>query len=190
MTSWAIKRLIMKHLLLLLAPLVAMAAEPKAKKYTLNDLEWGKVVAGPALTDMFIKDKGMVVLYFTSNKEMDPENVLGRLKAQVAESDGKILAVAVESNGSMSLKEVAALVKLTKSCGVDFSVAVGMRKRPPGFARIIPYCYVLNSKKVIIYSGPFGGADFNEAIKEAAIPVANPGEKPKDSKKADPKKAA
>jgi hypothetical protein len=185
----------MKYLILLLAPLVAMSAEPKAKKYTLNDLEWGKVVAGPALTDMFIKDKGMVILYFTSNKEMDPESVLGRLKTQVTEADGKILAVAVESNGSMSLKEVAALVKFTKSCDIDFSVAVGMRKRPPGFARIIPYCYVLNSKKVIIYSGPFGGSDFNEAMKEAATPAANPSDKSKDSKKdekpkVDPKKAA
>jgi hypothetical protein len=181
----------MKYLLLLLTPFIAWAAEPKGKKYTLKDLDWGKVVSGPTLTDMYIKDKGMLILLFTSNKEMSPEKLLGRVKSHVEESDGKIVAVAVEHNESMSFKEVSELVKIMKTNGIEFSVAVGMRKRPPGFARITPYCYVLNQKKVIIYSGPFGGAEFNEAIKEAAIPAANPGDKPKDDKsKADPKKAA
>lgn len=181
----------MKYLLLLLAPFIASAAEPRAKKYTLKDLEWGKVVSGPALTDMYIKDKGMIILLFTSNKEMSPERLLGRVKSHVEEADGKIVALAVEHNGSMSFKETAELEKSMKSNGIEFSVAVGMRRRPPGFARITPYCYVLNPKKVIIYSGPFGGADFDEAVKEAATPVVNPGDKPKDDKsKADPKKAA
>lgn len=187
---------LMKYLLLLLAPLIALAAEPKAKKYTLNDLEWGKEVSGPDLTEMFIKDKGMLVLLFISNKEMNPEGLLERMKKNVEEANGKVIGVAVDtSKSSMNSKETAELLKLVKTVGLDFTVAVGIKKRPPGFARITPYCYVLNSKKVIIYSGPVGSPDFKEAMDKAAIPVETPGEKPKDAKKdekpkADPKKAA
>lgn len=186
----------MKYLLLLLTPFIALAAEPKAKKYTLNDLEWGKEVSGPDLTEKFIKDKGMLVLLFISNKEMNPEGLLERMKKDVEETNGKVIGVAVDtSKSSMNSKETAELLKLVKTVGLDFTVAVGMKKRPPGFARITPYCYVLNSKKVIIYSGPVGSPDFKEAIDKAAIPVETPGEKPKDAKKdekpkADPKKAA
>ena len=187
---------IMKYLLLLLAPLIALAAEPKAKKYTLNDLEWGKEVSGPDLTEMFTKDKGMVVLLFISNKEMHPEILLERINKQIEETNGKVIGVAVDtSKTSLNSKETAELLKMVKTAGVEFTVAVGMKKRPPGFARITPYCYVLNSKKVIIYSGPVGGQDFKEALDKAAIPVETPGDKPKDAKKeekpkADPKKAA
>jgi hypothetical protein len=186
----------MKYLFLLLTPFIALAAEPKAKKYTLNDLEWGKEVSGPDLTEMFIKDKGMLVLLFISNKEMNPEGLLERMKKNVEEANGKVIGVAVDtSKSSMNSKETAELLKLVKTVGLDFTVAVGMKKRPPGFARITPYCYVLNSKKVIIYSGPVGSPDFKEAMDKAAIPVESPGEKPKDAKKdekpkADPKKAA
>ncbi len=186
----------MKYFFLLLVPFIAMAAEPKAKKYTLNDLEWGKEVSGPDLTEMFIKDKGMVVYLFISNKEMNPESLLERMKKNIEESNGKIIGVAVDtSKSSMNSKETAELLKLVKTAGVEFTVAVGIKKRPPGYARITPYCYVLNSKKVIIYSGPVGGQDFKEAMDKAAIPVETPGEKPKDAKKddkpkADPKKAA
>ena len=187
---------LMKYLFLLLAPFIALAAEPKAKKYTLNDLEWGKEVSGPDLTELFIKDKGMVVLLFISNKEMNPENLLERMKKNIEEANGKIIGVAVDtSKSSMNSKEPAELLKMLKAAGIEFTVAVGMKKRPPGFARITPYCYVLNSKKVIIYSGPVGGQDFKEAMEKAAIPVETPGDKPKDGKKDektkdDPKKAA
>jgi hypothetical protein len=185
----------MKYLLLLLAPFIAFAVEPKAKKYTLNDLEWGKEVSGPDLTELYLKDKGMVVYLFISNKEMHPENLLGRMKKDIEESNGKVIGVAVDtSKSSMNSKETAELLKLLKTAGVEFTVAVGMKKRPPGFARITPYCYVLNSKKVIIYSGPVGGQDFKEAMEKAAIPVETPGEKKEEKKeekpKADGKKAA
>ena len=186
----------MKYLFLLLAPFIVFAAEPKAKKYTLNDLEWGKEVSGPDLTELYLKDKAMVVLLFISNKETEPEIPLERLKKNIEEANGKIIGVAVDtSKSSMNSKETAELLKLVKTVGLDFTVAVGMKKRPPGFARITPYCYVLNSKKVIIYSGRFGSKDFQEAMEQAAIPVETPGEKPKDAKKddkpkADPKKAA
>lgn len=179
----------------MLAPLFVLAAEPKAKKYTLNDLDWGKVVSGPTLTDMTLKDKGMLVCLFVFNKDYNPDVILGRLQKTFAESDGKITVLAVEWNAGLSFKETAELVKLAKKTGAEFSIALGMRKRPPGSASFVPYCYVLNSKKTIIYSGSYGGAEFDEAMKEAAIPVVSPGDKPKDGKKddkgkADPKKAA
>ena len=185
----------MKYVLLLLAPLLVLAAEPKAKKYTLNDLDWGKVVYGPMLTEKTLKDKGMLICHFGSSKDRRPEEVLKNIQKNIAGADGQIVGVAVEFYSSLSTKDTAELVKLAKSCGVEFSIALGLKKRPPGFGNFIPYCYVVNSKKAIIYSGIFGGPEFEEAIKEAAIPVANPGDKPKDAKKeadskADPKKAA
>ena len=185
----------MKYLLLLLAPLVVLAAEPKGKKYTLNDLDWGKVVYGPALTDKTLKDKGMLICLFVFSQDYNPDVILGRLQKSVAGADGKIVALAIEFNSVLSLKDAAELTKLAKKTEAGFTIALGMKKRPPGFANFVPYCYVLNSKKAIIYSGAYGGPDFEEAMKEAATPITNAGEKAKDGKKedkakADPKKAA
>ena len=172
-----------------------MAAEPKAKKYTLNDLDWGKVVYGPTLTEKTLKDKGMLICFFVSSQDFNPDTILERVQKNVAEADGKIVGLAVTFSALLNNKEITELEKLAKKTGAGFTVAVGVKKRPPGFANFTPFCYVMNSKKVIIYSGSFGGPEFEEAMKEAAIPVVNPGDKPKDSKKddmpkADPKKAA
>lgn len=185
----------MKYLLLLLSPLLVLAAEPKAKKYTLNDLDWGKVIYGPTLTEKTLKDKGMLICLFVSNKDYNPDVILGRVQKDVTSADGKIVGLAVEANAFLGNKDTAELEKLAKKTGAEFTIALGMKKRPPGFANFVPYCYVVNSKKVIIYSGSYGGPEFDEAMKEAAIPVANPGDKPKDAKKeadskVDPKKAA
>jgi hypothetical protein len=185
----------MKYLLLLLAPLVVLAAEPKAKKYTLNDLDWGKVIYGPTLTEKTLKDKGMLICLFVSNKDYNPDVILGRVQKDVTGADGKIVGLAVDFNSLLSFKETAELEKLAKKIGVGFTIAVGVKKRPPGFGNFSPYCYVVNSKKAIIYSGSYGGPEFDEAMKEVSTPVTNAGEKSKDDKKddkakADPKKAA
>lgn len=185
----------MKYLLLLLAPLVVLAAEPKTKKYTLNDLDWGKVVYGPALTDKTLKDKGMLICFFAFSQDYNPDVILGRLQKSVAGADGKIVGLAIECNPFLSFKEAAEMSKLAKKTAAEFTIAIGLKKRPPGYENFVPYCYVLNSKKTIIYSGSYGGPEFDAAMKEAATPVANPEDKPKDGKKddkakADPKKAA
>jgi hypothetical protein len=185
----------MKYLLLLLAPLVVLAAEPKAKKYTLNDLDWGKVVYGPALTEMTTKDKGMIVCVFVYSPENHPELLLKALKTAVDGTEGKVIGLVVEWNSALKYKDAAELVKLAKTSGIEYNIALGLRKRPPNTVNTVPYCFIMNAKKAIIYSGNLGGPDFDDAMKEAAASVEKPVEKAKDTKKddkskADPKKAA
>ena len=185
----------MKHLMLLFAPLLVLAAEPKPKKYTMSDLEWGKVISGPTLTEMTTKDKGMIICVFVFSPENHPEEFLKAVKTAVDGTEGKIVGLAVEWNSALKYKDAAELVKLAKTSGIDFNIALGLRKRPPNTVNFVPYCFIVNAKKAIIYSGSFGGADFDEALKLAVASVEKPVEKPKDAKKeekpkADPKKAA
>jgi hypothetical protein len=184
----------MKSLLLFLAPLIVLAAEPKAKKYTLNDLSWGKTVYGPTLTEKTLKDKGMLICLFVYKQDYNPDDILGRVQKDVAAADGKIVGLAV-SFELLGNKEIAELGKFAKKIGAEFTIAASVNKRPPGSANFVPYCYVVNSKKAIIYSGTYGGPEFEEAMKEAVTSVTIEGDKSKDGKKddkpkSDPKKAA
>ena len=186
----------MKYLLLLLTPILALAAEKKAKKYDMDDFALGKVISGPTMTEMALKDKGIVICLWLHHKDWHPESVFERLKKAVDATEGKVFPIAVETSSiNIGNKDLLELQNQIKSLDCPYTVVAGMRKAPPKSAPMIPYCYILNSKKVIIYSGPVGGQEFSEALQEAAVPVANPGEKPKDAKKedkpkADPKKAA
>ena len=186
----------MKYLLLLLAPFIALAAEKKGKKYDMGDFDLGKVICGPAMTEMALKDKGIIICIWYRHKDWHPESVFERLKKAVDATEGKVFPVAVETSSlNMNNKELVELEKQIKSMGVAYTVVAGLRKSPPKSAPMIPYCYVLNSKKVVIYSGPMGSSEFKEAMEQAAIPVVKPGDKPKDDKKddkpkIDPKKAA
>jgi hypothetical protein len=172
-----------------------LAAEPKAKKYTLNDLEWGKVISGPPLTEMTTKDKGMIICVFIYSPENHPEEFLKAVKTAVDATEGKLVGLAVEWNSALKYKDAAELVKLAKTSGIEFNIALGLRKTPPKTVNFVPYCFIVNAKKAIIYSGNFGGPEFEEAVKQAAASVEKPVEKAKDTKKeekpkVDPKKAA
>ena len=186
----------MKYFFLLLMPFIALAAEKKAKKYDMDDFTLGKVISGPTMTEMALKDKGIIVCLWLRHKDWHPESVFERLKKAVDATEGKVFPIAVETSSlNMNNKELLELEKQIKSMDVTYTVVAGLRKSPPKSAPMIPYCYVLNSKKVVIYSGPMGSPEFKEAMEQAAIPVVNPGDKPKDAKKedkpkADPKKAA
>ena len=189
----------MKLSLFLLIPL-AVAAADNRKKGTLDALEWGKVVYGTPLTEMAMKEKGLAVFLFVYNDEIHPETTLNKFQADLHETKGNIVALAVENSGGNSAREAATykkiseMTKFLKKYDYEFAVAVGMRKRPPGFESTLPYCYVLDNKKTIIYSGPPRGDQYKEALDKAAAPVEKPGEKekpqgaPKPAEKA--KKAA
>jgi hypothetical protein len=189
----------MRFLLFWLIPLVVGAADNR-KKYTLDDLDWGKVIYGTPLTELTIKEKGVVVFLFVYNDEIHPEVTLNKFQADLHETKGNIVALAVETSGGnpgremATSKKVMELTKFLKKFDYEFSVAVGMRKRPAGFESTLPYCYVMNQKKSIIYSGPPRGDEYKEALEKAATPVEKSGDKenPADDPKKDekPKKAA
>ncbi len=190
----------MRQLLLLLTPFMALGVDNK-KKYTLEDLEWGKVVYGSTLTPASLKDKGLVIYLFMFDDPAGIEPRLNNFQANLKATKGDIAAIAVESSvnlGSkdpMSPKRIVELTKLSKKADYTFSIALGLKKRPPGYDHGLPYCYVLDSKKVIIYKGPGQGEEFDAALSKAAAKAETPDDKPKDAKKEDkskpePKKAA
>jgi len=194
------QQLRMRYLLLLMAPLLVFAADNK-KKYTLEDLDWGKVIYGPTLTPALLKDKGLVVYLFMYDDPAGIEPRFNHFQEFLKAAKGDIAAIAVEcsvsagSNDPMTPKRVVEVSKLSKKAGYTFSVALSLKKRPPGHDNGLPYCYVLDSKKVITYKGPGQGDDFMEALKKAALKAENPDNSPKDTKKddkakAEPKKAA
>ena len=135
-----------------------------------------------------------MICLFVYKQDYNPDDILGRLQKDVAAADGKMVGLAV-SFELLGNKEIAELGKLAKKIGAEFTIAASVNKRPPGSANFVPYCYVVNSKKAIIYSGTYGGPEFEEAMKEAVTSVTIEGDKSKDGKKddkpkSDPKKAA
>jgi hypothetical protein len=184
----------MRRLLLLLAPLILLGADNK-KKYTLEDLEWGKIVYGSTLTPASLKDKGLAIYLFMYDDPAGLEPRLNHFQANLKATKGDIVAIAVESSvnlGSkdpMSPKRIVEITKIAKKADYTFSIALGLKKRPPGYDHGLPYCYVLDSKKVIIYKGPGQGEEFIEALSKAALKAESPDEKTKDAKKEDKPKA-
>lgn len=187
----------MRRFLLLLAPLAVLAADNK-KKYTLEDLEWGKVVYGSALTPASLKDKGLAIYLFMYDDPVGLEPRLNQFQASLKATKGDLVAIAVESSANlgskdpMTPKRIIELAKTAKKADYTFSIALGLKKRPPGYDHGLPYCYVLDSKKVIIYKGPGQGEEFNAALTKAAAKAETPDDKPKkeDKTKEEPKKAA
>jgi hypothetical protein len=165
----------MRSLLFWLSPLLALAADNK-RKYTVDDLEWGKIVYGAPLTEVALKDKGLVLFLFVFNEEVHPETMLNKFQADLHATKGNISAIAVESvmgapgKEAMTSKKMMELTKFLKKFDYEFSACVGLKKRPPGFESTLPYCYVMNYKKVIIYSGPPRGDEYKSALDKAATP--------------------
>ncbi len=166
----------MRHLLFWLSPLLVLAADNR-KKYTVDDLEWGKILYGAPLTELALKDKGLVVFLFVFNEEVRPEATLNKFQADLHATKGNIVAIAVESvmgapgREAITSKKVTELTKFLKKFDYEFSACVGLKKRPPGFESTLPYCYVMNHKKVIIYSGPPRGDEYKQALDKAATPA-------------------
>ena len=158
-------------------------------------------VALDKLLPHFAPTAKRVIYLFMFDDPAGIEPRLNNFQANLKATKGDIAAIAVESSvnlGSkdpMSPKRIVELTKLSKKADYTFSIALGLKKRPPGYDHGLPYCYVLDSKKVIIYKGPGQGEEFDAALSKAAAKAETPDDKPKDAKKEDkskpePKKAA
>jgi hypothetical protein len=167
----------MKYLLLLLAPLVVMADERKTTAVT-HDWVAGPSIYGPTYVDAFVVQrevtyrKGILECIFVSSKDQNPDVILGRLQKDLAAYDGKIAGLAVAfsgDNGPLRKEEAAKLVKLADKIGVEFTIAPGVMKRRLPNLNFAPYCKVFNSRGTSIYEGPYGGHEFEQAMKKAAI---------------------
>ena len=186
----------MRFALLLLVPLIAIAADKKVKKYTMDDFVWSKVVSGPALTELTLKDKGVIICLFSHEADKNPGVHLQNFRHVVEATHGKVFPIAIEPS-NFANRELHELLNQLKAFDFNYTVATGLKKCPPT-EPFVPFCFVLNSKKVMIFSGSMGAAGFKEAMEQASNPAFNASDKPKDTKKeespkalpADPKKAA
>lgn len=163
----------MRYLPLLLIPLFCFGAEKKVKKYDLSDFAWNKPVYGPNPTEASLKDKAVVICLWINHKDFEPEAGFQRIIKAQGENSDKFVVIAAENNSrARTPKEADEIVQLVKSLDLKFTVTLGgLKKSVPREANLIPYAYVFDTKKNMIYSGALGALEFREAMAKA---VATP----------------